>query len=99
MGYSERLATLWQEFESRSNSLAESLEQQMENVEAVPVVKKTEREIAVRAYRIELHAFVEGFLKQEYRAKFDNTEDIGKFADKLVDKKYLPAEEQNHSKR
>jgi len=94
--YSARLATLWQDFETRSDSLAEALEQQMDKTKSVPVSKETEKEMAVRKYRKELVTHVEELCKNEFRAKFDSEEKIGKFAEESVDKKYLPAEVKSH---
>ena len=62
--YSARLAILWQDFEARSESLADSLEQQMDK--PVPVNKEMEKEIAVRNYRKELVTYVEELLIKDF---------------------------------
>lgn len=95
--YSARLATLWQDFEARSESLADSLELQMDK--PVPVNKEMEKEIAVRNYRKELVTYVEELLIRDFRERFTSVKSIGKWAESEVDKKYLPAEEKSYVKR
>ena len=90
--HNERLGKLWKDFEARSDSLSQLLEQQMEPEGGAGSGRKLEvRKAAVEAYRLELVGVVAAVLEREYGHKFlkDEARMCGEF---LVKDKYLNPE-------
>jgi len=94
--YNARLAQLWTDFESRSDSLVEVLEQQMGTTVGTSGKSNSQRNHdlrseAVELYKKEIFAFVETAL-QQYREKFEDDRELSTFAMWVVENKVLGME-------
>jgi len=95
--YNERLAQLWTEFESRSDSLVEVLEQQMGTASSDTAGKSSSqrnhniRKDAVEKYKQEIIGLVKNFLRQ-FRMKFQDDQELNTFAQWVVENKVLEQE-------
>lgn len=96
--YNKRLTELWTGFESRSDSLAEQLESQME-VGSKSTSRLEDRKAAVDKYREEMIRFVMDYLGIEFRNNFRDEAELEMFADKTVREKVLEQEVNVFGKR
>ena len=93
--YNERLAQLWTQFESRSDSLVEVLQQQMGTASTMGPSSSRKnycmRIDAMELYKKEMIAYVETVL-QQYRVKFEDDRELSTFAEWVVETKVLEIE-------
>jgi len=95
--YNERLTQLWKDFESRSDSLVEVLQQQMEGaVEETRGKTNSQKKLqarndAIENYRVEITEVVKQFL-QQFIEKFQDQKELCAFAVWVVDSKVLDQE-------
>jgi hypothetical protein len=112
--HNKRLGSLWKEFESRSDSLVETLEQQMGEAAGGATSRKgetaavaggasdrkgEERKAAVETYRQALTKYVQELLEREHKGCFPEPDGAARFADKQVRDKYLSPEVNTYTKK
>ena len=95
--YNERLTQLWKDFESRSDSLVEVLQQQMEGATGETEGKSSSqkslqtRKDAIEKYKVEITEVVKQFL-QQFIGKFLDQKELCAFAVWVVGSKVLDQE-------
>ena len=102
--YNDRLTQLWKEFESRSDSLVEVLEQQMEGVVVEASGKSSSqrnhelRKDAIEIYKQEITGVVSAYL-QHFKGKFQDDKELDAFSVWVVESKVLDQEVNMYTKK
>merc|ERR1712106_140108 len=102
--YNDRLTQLWKEFESRSDSLVEVLEQQMEGVVVEASGKSSSqrnhelRKDAIGIYKQEITGVVSAYL-QHFEGKFQDDKELDAFSVWVVESKVLDQEVNMYTKK